>query len=72
MIEQKDYSDELLEMLGSGEFFKSMGVVFPITKKNAETTDNYYEGIAKEVGNMLLGKDIYLLHVVLHVLFFTL
>ena len=48
-----------------------MGVVLPITKKNAETTDNYYEGIAKEVGNMLLGKDIYLLHVVLHVLFFT-
>ena len=71
-IEQKDYPDELLEMLGSGEFFKSMGVVLPITKKNAETTDIYYEGIAKEVGNMLLGKDIYLLHVLLHVLFSTL
>ena len=33
-----------------------MGVNFPTTKSTAETTDNYYMSIAREIGNMLLGK----------------
>ncbi len=34
-----------------------MGVVLPTTKKNAKTTDIYIEGVAREIGNTLLGKN---------------
>jgi ESCRT-II complex subunit VPS36 len=31
-----------------------MGVIFPMTRSIADSTDNYYEGIAREIGNIML------------------
>ena len=53
MIENKDSQDERLEL---DEIFNSMGVVLPMTRSIADTTDSYYEGLAREIGNLLLGK----------------